>query len=503
MLKTKNTAIMIYRTKKRAYAFLIFMLSGLITSETYSQENQNVAMNTHEISYSSIAGYHFSHSRFAQTASTDSLMDTLVIKKRFWRASAELMLVQVIPWAFNYYVRDAEFAHISWESIKYNLKFSSWQWDDNNFKTNQFAHPYHGSMYFSAFRTNGYSFWQAAPAAFVGSFMWETCGETHPPAQNDFINTSLGGISIGEMSYRFSNLIVNNRQMGFRRQVNEVLAFLVNPMNGLNRIIDGRWGRVMGNPADRVPSMLYGTLDVGYRRYSKDINDVLTKYDAEFFVRANIQYGDPYQDFDKPFSNFSLVGELGAADSTTLNNVQINGVLYGKHLKEDDDVNHVLTVTMNYDYIHNTVLQYGAQSFNFKLLSDHKYGEKSDIFTEVGLIGVALGSIPDDYLYYGEGRNYDYGPGAGFRFGFKVNLADRFWWAANYQGIWFQTLNGNEGSFFLNVITTDFRYFVSRQFSLSLNAGYFTQNSYYDNYDDVVKHYPFARLGVGYTIGTK
>ncbi|MFI5218090.1 MAG: DUF3943 domain-containing protein [Bacteroidia bacterium] len=490
---------------KKIYCAVFFssIALSLASSTAIAQQIQFSPQRNSEIAYSSIASYHSSLSKFQQISSSDSLIDTLVIKKRFWRASGELMLVQVIPWAFNYYVRDAEFAHISWESIKHNLKFSSWEWDDNSFNTNQFAHPYHGSMYFSAFRTNGYSFWQSAPAAFAGSFMWETCGETHPPAQNDFINTSLGGISIGEMTYRFSNLIVNNHQRGFKRQVNEVLAFLVNPMNGFNRILDGRWGRVMGNPADRVPSMLYGTLDAGYRRFSEDINDVFTKGDNEFFVRANIQYGNPYQDFEKPFSNFSLIGELGAADSSTLNNIQINGVLYGKHLKEDDEVNHVLTVTMNYDYIKNSVLQYGAQSFNFKLLSDHMYGEKSDIFTEAGIIGVALGSIPDDYLYYGEGRNYDYGPGAGLLLGFKFNLADRFWWGTNYKGIWFQTLNGNESSFFLNVITTDFRYFVSTQFSLSLNAGYFTQKGYYDDYDDVEKHYPYARIGVGYTIGSK
>jgi hypothetical protein len=31
----------------------------------------------------------------------DTTDDTLYIKKRFWRASGELMLVQVIPWAYN------------------------------------------------------------------------------------------------------------------------------------------------------------------------------------------------------------------------------------------------------------------------------------------------------------------------------------------------------------------------------------------------------------------
>jgi len=428
--------------------------------------------------------------------------DTLVLKKRFWRASAELMLAQVIPWAYNYYVRDAEFAHISWESIGHNLKFSSWEWDDNSFTTNQFAHPYHGSMYYSAFRTNGYNFWQSAPAAFAGSFIWETCGETHPPAQNDFINTSLGGISIGEMTFRFSNLIVNNRQHGFSRQVQEVLAFIVNPMNGFNRILDGRWGRYMANPADRVPGFLNGNLDVGWRRYTEQLEDLAEHGYNEFYVRAGIQYGNPFEDYEKPFSNFTLVGELGASDSATLNNVQITGGLFGNMLKQEETVRHLLAVTANYDYIRNSFIQFGAQSFTLKLLSDHPYGEKTHVFTEAGVIGVALAAVPDDYLYYGEGRNYDYGPGAGLQLGLKVNLADRFWFLVNYKGVWFHTLNGNTSDFFLHTLISDFRLYVTPQVSLGLQAGLYSLEGNYADYDDTNHKYTFGRLFVGYKIGS-
>src|SRR6187402_2834286 len=31
--------------------------------------------------------------------------DTLKIKKRFWRSSGELLLVEVVPWAYNYFIR--------------------------------------------------------------------------------------------------------------------------------------------------------------------------------------------------------------------------------------------------------------------------------------------------------------------------------------------------------------------------------------------------------------
>src|SRR5688572_5713393 len=230
------------------------------------------------------------------SADTLNKVDTVYGKKRFWRAAGELMLVQVIPWAYNYYVRDADFAHISMESIKHNIQFSNWEWDDNSFKTNQFAHPYHGSLYFSSFRTNGYSFWQSAPAAFAGSYIWEVAGETHPPAPNDFINTSLGGISLGEMTYRLSNHIVRDNQRGFKRQMQEVFAFLVNPMNGFNRILDGRWGRVHVHSTDTVEAPLKGFLDIGVRRFSTEYEDVLTRGDNEFYVRLRLIYGHADQE---------------------------------------------------------------------------------------------------------------------------------------------------------------------------------------------------------------
>jgi hypothetical protein len=75
------------------------------------------------------------------------------------------MLVQAIPWAFTRYVRDGEWSRISPDTWITNLKFA-WQWDNNKFGNNQFAHPYHGSLYFNAGRTNGYNFWASLPWAF-------------------------------------------------------------------------------------------------------------------------------------------------------------------------------------------------------------------------------------------------------------------------------------------------------------------------------------------------
>ncbi|QTE41033.1 MULTISPECIES: DUF3943 domain-containing protein [Mucilaginibacter] len=128
----------------------------------------------------------------------------------FKRAAFQLALGEVIPWSVDRYVRNVDFAYISFSTVAHNLQSSTWTWDNGAFGTNQFAYPYHGSLYFSAFRANGYTFWQSAPPTFVGSYIWETASEKQYPSPNDLINTSFGGIVLGEMTHRLSNQIVNN-----------------------------------------------------------------------------------------------------------------------------------------------------------------------------------------------------------------------------------------------------------------------------------------------------
>jgi len=41
--------------------------------------------------------------------------------KNFWRASGELFVVWWIPWAVNYYIRDAEIAKVTPESWRNNI----------------------------------------------------------------------------------------------------------------------------------------------------------------------------------------------------------------------------------------------------------------------------------------------------------------------------------------------------------------------------------------------
>ena len=77
-----------------------------------------------------------------------------------------------------------------------------WVWDLDDFTVNQIGHPYQGNNYFNTGRANGLSFYESAAVTAFGSATWEYYGETNHASLNDFINTTLGGIALGEMFHQ-------------------------------------------------------------------------------------------------------------------------------------------------------------------------------------------------------------------------------------------------------------------------------------------------------------
>jgi hypothetical protein len=181
---------------------------------------------------------------------------------------------------------------------------------------------------------------------------------------------------------------------------------------------------------------------LGTRRYSEIVSELVKEGKNETYGSINVAFGDPFRDHKKPFASYTGLIEMGSSDSANFNLVRIEGSLYGWTLKTKDSVaKHVAIITMNYDYYKNTAFLFGAQSFNLNLLSKFKTGRRSQVRTQVGVGGIVLGAVPDKYLFYGEGRNYDYGPG--------INLSAQAGYyrkkssfSISYHGSWFHTLNG-------------------------------------------------------------
>ena len=129
-------------------------------------------------------------------------------------------------------------------------------WDLDDFTVNQIGHPYQGNNYFNAGRANGLGFYESAAVTAFGSATWEFFGETNHPSLNDFINTTLGGITLGEMFHRTGWLIRNTQATGKRRLWSEIGALAVDPIRPYPRGVPASTkprSAVSGRYAHRAP----------------------------------------------------------------------------------------------------------------------------------------------------------------------------------------------------------------------------------------------------------
>lgn len=414
-----------------------------------------------------------------------------VSRPRFGRAAFQFGLAEILPWTVDRYVRNVDYAHISLRTVGHNLLPSSWTWDDDAFGTNQFAHPYHGSLYFSSFRANGYSFWQSAPATLAGSYLWETAAEKQYPSPNDFINTSFGGIILGEVTYRLSNQIVNNHTRGFKRQLSEVLALMVNPMNGFSRITRGKWGKVERNTRERDSTQVEAEFDLGIRQFNAG-----QRPKTGWFGHVKLRYGTPFERYRTPFSNISVDAEFGNDDSSKVSILSVYGSLAGWQIRSSGRLQQLATLSANYDYIHNEAFFYSAQSIKFNLFTDVTITRRLRITSALAGGPVLLAAVPDQYLF--KGRNYDYGAGAGVNANVGLVVMDKIFCRLNYRGGLLKTINGNQSHYVLQAVTGEIGCRFTDQLSIGVEPGCFNLHGTYQHFEPVNHQYPYLRASLRY-----
>jgi hypothetical protein len=389
------------------------------------------------------------------TNDTSEVRNAWGARRSFGLAVGEVALVNAIPWFFNEFIRGGNFTQVNPRSWVENIS-NGFFFDDNQFNTNFFAHPYHGSLYYSAARSNGLSYWQSAPFSLAGSFFWECCGETHPMAWNDWMATGIGGIAIGETLYRVSSTVLDNQATGPGRIGREVGAFFIDPVRGFNRVVSGRAGRVYANPVDpqdHIPDHLSNYLRAGYRRIESSVNTNDSKYEEGYgapFVEFDMRFGDPFEDSrHKPFDQFQMDLKMNFGDATFIGGFRIVGNLVTKDLSKSEGAHHLFVVTQNFDYNNTNVVEFGGQAFGAGILSKWRLSDSWSLRSDLNLHGYVLNSVNSEYAFSAEVpdrealRKYDMGAGAGtwLNLGVVRNGLEVF--GLGYRLAWVHTLNGS------------------------------------------------------------
>lgn len=350
-------------------------------------------------------------------------------RKHFWRAAGEVVGFNTGLWAFDRYVQKGDFAYISFNTIKENFRHG-FIWDNDKLGTNMFAHPYNGSLYFNAGRSNGFNFWQSELFAIGGSALWELFMECEYPSTNDVIATPIGGAAIGEVCYRASDAVLDDRLTGAARFGREFSAFLISPMRGITRILTGdAWrvrptrGRQFGTP-NFAMEFSVGARMLEFRH---------VKYDASlgFAAEINLEYGDRFEvKSTKPYDYFTFRGCVNIVNSQPLlGQVEIKGRLLARELLEKERQHMSVGLYQHFDFYDSDTISTASAKVPYKLGIPASLGcgvmfrdierRKWVIDAYAHANAVILGSVLSDY-YDVDDRNYNLASGFSVKGGVNV-----------------------------------------------------------------------------------
>jgi len=379
--------------------------------------------------------------------------DPLYNRKYPWIIPAtRVLLADVTNWAADRYIFNYDWSRIGPSTWKYNLK-KGWEWDTDRFGVNFIGHPYSGSGYFNIARSNGYNFWQSFPFAVEGSLVWEYFGENTRPSINDIMNTPISGSFLGEVMYRISSNILDDRTRGGERFFREFLAAIVSPSRALNRLTQGKMFRVTPTEVYQKEPMNI-TLYTGIHKINNKVgnNNKFGTGGTNAIVHLQIDYGDPFEVRQrKPYDIFRARIELGyGVNKYLISTINGYGLLAGSTLKENRLLGGLF---QHFDYWHNNIFEVGAMGFGGGLISRMRAGKNSNIYSNIHLAVVPLAGNntrfgPDTSDY----RQYNFGGGLEGKMEETLNIGK--WSTLGFTAFyyWIHTYNGLPGNSLVGIL---------------------------------------------------
>lgn len=450
--------------------------------------------------------------------------------KHPWKAALEAFSINVGVQSFDRFVMNADFAQINFKTIWHNIK-NGLVWDNDQFSTNLFAHPYHGGLYFNSARSNGLNFWESIPYSFCGSLMWEMTCEIEPPAINDLMATTIGGVCIGEVTHRVSDLVYDDRKRGFSRFIREFAGGLICPIRELNRILNGDAWRVRHSyyqyhDYNMIPVNFY--LSVGNRYLADD--GALFRGEHNPYLDLSLNYGDPFDDRNnKPYDYFTANVTLGfSANQPLISGVHLLGRLWSAPIYESKDMTAEFGIFQHFNYYDSQPVKDGSSRVPFRISEAAsigpgviyqfpKIGNLSKLEQRIFLDAILLGGSLSDY-YNVIDRDYNMGSGYSIKvitymeasnFGhlyLGVDYYRIFTWKG-YEGKDLATIDplylnaqGDKGNASLLVINPRIVVNINDNLSLDLYGAYYIRRTVYSYHDNVNANTFEVRLGLNWNI---
>lgn len=461
-------------------------LSSLPTGLAGLQISKNVINR-----YSDLVPDHYKTS-FLDTINT-SLTDTLKYnmygdllndnplynkKASVWTVALGVTLTNATILAIDRYIFKYPYSYVGFNSWAYNIK-TGWEWDLDRFSMNYFFHPFSGSMYFNCARANGYSFFESAPFALLGSLEWEYFGETTLPSYNDVINTPVNGIFLGEVLYRLGSNILDDQTTGADRFFRETAVAIITPTRFFSRLLQGELTRLTTEEVYQKEPLNI-KLSSGYHYVSEGTDPAIDPATNSVFFNLYLDYGNPFEKRPrKPFDYFKIGIDLDfGTGRKILQNVDGYGILFGSNV-QTGNLEMLAGLYQHYDFFSNNTFELASIGFGPGAISKLPISKTTSLYTNIFANIVPFGGLstrfgPDTT----QTKDYNYVGGAEGRLECTLNIGG--WSEISFLGYywWLHTYVGTPGNSYVGLIKPK----VSIRIFDGLSVGYEHLVYYSDRY---------------------
>ncbi len=384
--------------------------------------------------------------------------DPVFNKKDYWYVPAlNIVGQEILLNVADHYLLDFNWARVGFRSWGSNLTAgppwgNDWIWDDTRFANDMFLHPYTGANYFDAARASGYDFWESSIYTFGGSYVWKIFGENGPPERNSLIYTTLGGMFGGEIMYRLSSNVLDDRTTGAERTMREIVAGILSPSRFATRLFDGKLSHVTDQEVYKKEPLNI-TLFAGIHQINEN-NNFLTGRTSEL-LNLQLDYGNPFERIDrKPYDFFKIIGEADIGlGRKIINDVTGYGILSGDNSRVGK-FDFLSGLFQNYDFYDNPNYELTTLGFGYGLVARHPIFPNAWWYSTLNLDLVPFGGNntrfgPNDTS---QTRDFNFGGGAEGKLESTLNFGDRasIKLVANYY--WFHTYVGEPGNNFIALL---------------------------------------------------
>ena len=410
------------------------------------------------------------------------------VRPSFWHAALGVLAANGTVWSYNWYVQRWQWSNVGTRSWGINLE-SGFGWDNDCFVDNQLAHPYHGSVYLGAARGAGYGFWGALPYVAGGSATWELFFENVRPSLNDLINTTFGGMALGEVTFRLGTLLHSHHATGAAVLGREIGAFALSPIAHTQLWMGEPAADVRPTPLDEP--FLSGHFAAGTLYGGRD--PLTGASNGRGFLEVALEYGNPLaESVRRPYDAFEFRIEASARPAGRINHLEVSGLLARGAVRQRQRSQMALGLFQHYDFHDSAPYKFGGQSVSGALLYRRMLGARTSFDFDSHLELLLLGAISSDYDNYFR-RDYDYGPGIGTRLSGAIRRDNRDIVRVEHRTVLLHSIYGAEADHLITSTRLSAAVPLSRFLELGGDIGIAARHSWYSDHPPETRTSPQFR----------